>query len=509
MRFPEHMLRTSIWKNSFRSDFGEYLIAIFAIAGTAAICFPFKHIIGYQSIGLILLMVIAILSLFLGGWPLLTAAILNVLILDYFFQEPLFTFRVYNVHDLFANIADFIIALVAIILITRIRRSRAFLLKSKENQTILYNFLESLNDATSISDVVELASQGLKKQFGLDAVIYLKEKEGSNLLDSPLGDAGMHTYNGFAVASSLFTETRPVMAAEQGKGSDEVSWFSLRDSRGAIVMIGVNLKAGQKEDEEKLILLKSYITLIASTLGREIIIETAREKDISDQSEKLFQAILSSVSHELRTPISIITTAVDNLSDNLTSSDPEKRLQICNELESASIRLNNLVENILDMSRIESGMLKLNLQYCDIADLIGIVVKDMKAELQEHPLTISLPENLSLIRADISLIRQVFLNILRNAIMYTPQGAAVEIYAGNEDGGRVSVTIKDHGPGVPGPSLESLFKKFYRVPGSKSGGTGLGLAIARAFVEAHGGLLKASNHPEGGLSVSIFFKAEN
>jgi signal transduction histidine kinase len=93
--------------------------------------------------------------------------------------------------------------------------------------------------------------------------------------------------------------------------------------------------------------------------------------------------------------------------------------------------------------------------------------------------------------------------------MYTPLDTRVEIVAGNAEGGMVSVTIRDHGPGVPEASLEYLFNKFYRVPGSKSGGTGLGLAIARAFVEAHGGILNASNHPEGGLSVSIIFKTEN
>jgi len=503
------MFRTSIWKNSFRSDFIEYLIAFIVIAGTGAICFPLRQIIGAQSIGLILLTMVAILSLFLGGWPLLMAAVLNVLILDYFFQEPLFTFREENLHDLFANIADFIIAVIAIILITRIRRSRAFLLKSKENQTILYNFLESLNDAVSISGVVKIAGRSLKNQFGLDSVIYLKEKKGDNLSEIPPGDTLLHTSEGFAAARSFFSDVTSSRNFDQGRVSGGIYWFCLRDSRGVVGVIGVNLKEGPHDDYEKMMLLKSYITLIASTLGREIIIESAREKEITDQSEKLFQAILNSVSHELRTPISIITTAVENLNDSHTSSDPQKRLQICNELEFASFRLNNLVENILDMSRIESGMLKLNMQYCDIADLIGIVVKDMKSELKEHPLSITIPDSLPLILADISLIRQALLNILRNALMYTPLDTRVEIVAGNAEGGMVSVTIRDHGPGVPEASLEYLFNKFYRVPGSKSGGTGLGLAIARAFVEAHGGILNASNHPEGGLSVSIIFKTEN
>lgn len=178
------------------------------------------------------------------------------------------------------------------------------------------------------------------------------------------------------------------------------------------------------------------------------------------------------------------------------------------ELESASTRLDNLVENILDMSRIESGLLKLNLQYCDLADLAGLVVKDLKSETKGHRLNIMMPDNLSLIKADISLLRQVLVNILRNAIMYTPAGTSIVISAVNDPAGMVSLTIRDHGPGVPEENLSHLFEKFYRVPGSKSGGTGLGLAISRAFVEAHGGFIRALNDPEGGFKITIILKTE-
>ncbi|MCX6282866.1 MAG: ATP-binding protein [Bacteroidetes bacterium] len=160
------------------------------------------------------------------------------------------------------------------------------------------------------------------------------------------------------------------------------------------------------------------------------------------------------------------------------------------------------------MSRIESGLLKLNLQYCDIADLVGLVVKDMKGELSGRRLNISIDENLSLIKADISLIRQVLVNILRNAMMYTPAGTGIEIAATNDPANMVSLSVRDHGPGVPDENLEHLFEKFYRVPGSRSGGTGLGLAIVRAFVEAHKGFIRASNEQDGGLKITMIFKAE-
>jgi len=507
MRNPIYMIRTNIAKYSSRSDFSEYLIAFLAISITAAICFPLSRVLGTVSIGLILLMVVALLALFLGRWPLMFAAILNVMVWDYFFQQPLFTFTIHHLEDLFANIADLLVAVVSVILITRIRKSQTILQNSQERLTILYNFLGSMNDSKSIAEVVGLAKEGLMKNFGGESVIYLKEKDSRALAPIPLGNTELHSSEGFSLAGRLFMDASSGKQGDHHPGPNGVSYFPLLEPREVIGIIGIVLTDDWQSDEDKIILLKSFLTIIATTLGREISLDAVMKKDLLDHSEKLFQAILNSVSHELRTPIAIISAAVDNLNDSRTSAEPEKRRQICVELESASTRLNNLVENILDMSRIESGLLKLNLQYCDLADLVGLVVKDMKGEINGHRLNITMPENLSLIKADISLMRQVLVNIIRNAIMYTPEGTDVEIRAINDPANMVTITVRDHGPGVPDKNLGYLFEKFYRVPGSISGGTGLGLAIARAFVEAHGGLIRATNDPDGGLRIIMMFKA--
>ena len=507
MRNIPEMFKTSLRKYSSRSDFSEYLIAFLVIGAAAAICFPFRLVLGTFSVGLILLMVVALMALVLGRWPLLFAAILNVMVWDYFFQEPLFTIAVHHLEDLFANIADLLVAFVFVILITRVRKSQTVLRNSQERLTILYNFLKSMNDAKSISDVVQISGSGLKQYFGQEAIIYLKDKDSRRLADIPYGNSGLHNPAGFLKAGDLFFKASTGNAGDIKSDAEGITFFPLRDPRDTIGIIGIATNESLNSDEDKIILFNSFITIIASTLVREITIEKDIEKGLLEHSEKLFQAVLNSVSHELRTPIAIIAAAVDNLKHTRTSSGTEKRDQICAELDSASNRLNNLVENILDMSRIESGLLKLNLQICDIADLVGSVAMDLKTELKHHRLNISIPENLSLIRADVSLLRQVLLNLLRNAIMYTPAGTAIEIFAGNDSTDAVSVTIKDNGPGVPECNLDRLFEKFYRVPGSKSGGTGLGLAIVRAFVEAHGGIIRASNDPLGGLKITMKFKS--
>jgi two-component system sensor histidine kinase KdpD len=221
------------------------------------------------------------------------------------------------------------------------------------------------------------------------------------------------------------------------------------------------------------------------------------------ESEKLFQTILNTVSHELKTPIAIISSSVSNLNDDRTAENPDIRKQICLELNTASVRLNHLVENILDMSRIETGHLKLNLQYCDISDLIGIAFNELKEELSRHRIKIAIEENLPLIRADINLLKQALINILNNSATHTPPDGEISVNAGLFTYDKIFIQLDDRGQGVPEETVNRLFEKFYRVPGSKSGGTGLGLAIAKALVEIHNGKIFAQNRAEGGLRITI------
>lgn len=237
-------------------------------------------------------------------------------------------------------------------------------------------------------------------------------------------------------------------------------------------------------------------------MEREIAIDKAKETQVYEESQKLFQTVLNSVSHELRTPVSVISSAAANLMDEKTSSDPENRRNICRELESSATRLNQITENILDMSKIESGYLSLDLQSYDVSDLIGVVAHQMKEDLTHHALRLMLSEPLPSIRIDINWMKQAIQNILRNAIYYTPAGSEIIISA-SASGNSVSLHIDDNGPGVPKYALPYLFDKFYRVPGSRSGGTGLGLTISKALIEAHGGTINAVNRPGKGLSVII------
>lgn len=495
-------------KNPGQSGLRDYAIAFITTVIAVGICIPVAPSIGYQTVGLIFLIIVSVLSLFLGRSALIFAAILNFIAWNFFFITPLYTFRVHSFHDLIALFTNLIVAIVGSTLISRVRKSQITLLKSQERLTILHTFLESLNNATSIKEVVKRAQEGLKKHFDADIIIYMKEKSGSGLSKKYFGNPELNSEHLYSVSLSLFSGSGIDFSLPVYDPSSSIHLYPLVEPRKTLGVIGIKFQEKKKPEEEKLLLLKSFIVQIASALDREISIDFSKQKEISLESEKLFQTVLNSVSHELRTPISIITTAVSNLNDVRTSSDPNLRKQIGEELEFASDRLNLLVENILDMSRIDSGFLKLNLQYCDISDLVGISINEFKHHLKDRQVKIEIEEKLPLILADINLLKQALINVLHNAVVYTPSGTPVLINAYTYAPGKIAIRVRDYGAGVSSGLLLRLFEKFYRVPGSKSGGTGLGLTITKAIVEAHNGMVMAENAEGGGLQITLILNLE-
>ncbi|HNX44191.1 MAG TPA: ATP-binding protein [Bacteroidales bacterium] len=479
----------------------EYLYAAMAVVITSAACFPVKEYIGYQTVGLILLILTAILSLFLGRGAVIFTAILNFGAWNFFFIPPILTFHIASFHDMIMLFANLAVAITGGSLINRLRKNQADLELSRKNITLLYSLLESLNNANSIKGVIGKVRAELDRHFDADAIVYLREKQGPSLEKRAFGNDGFFSETEFEYACLVF-QMKERAVVRRLNDTLSIRYFPLSAQSGTLGVIGIATKTGTGIDEEKLIFLKSFITQITSALEREISIDKAKENQVYQESQKLFQTVLNSVSHELRTPVSIISSAVSNLMDDKTAADPVNRNSICTELEASARRLNQLIENILDMSKIDSGYLSLNLQPCDICDLVGVVVNHMKDELSDHAVRVDIPDLLPAVKIDMNWMKQALMNILRNSAIYTPRGSEISISA-SADGETAVLKIEDAGPGVPTASLDHLFDKFYRVPGSRSGGTGLGLTIAKALVEAHNGTIKAVNRPQGGLSVAI------
>ena len=165
-----------------------------------------------------------------------------------------------------------------------------------------------------------------------------------------------------------------------------------------------------------------------------------------------------------------------------------------------------LFRSLLDMSRLDAGRLKLKLDWCDVGDVIGVAAQRIHASLANRPLGIHLAPNLPLVQMDFVLMEQVLVNLLDNACNYTPPGTPITVEAAVE-GKQLQIAVTDGGPGIPPDDLERIFDKFYRLPGTATGGTGLGLSICRGLVEAHGGVLRVANTPDGGARFTITLPA--
>ena len=484
------------------SKWHHYLVALIAPLVVGACCLPFRETIGYQNIGLIYLFALSLLSLAIGRGPLLLAALANFVVWGYFFIPPYYTFQVHSSHDLFSLFGNLVIALVSSALINRIRKSQIGLKRNQDKITILYSLLESLNNSTSIKDTVARARNELNKFFDADLVVYLKSATENRLEQKAYGNTYL-SYNDYDVAfwalehqemAGKFTSTMP---------NCPLQYFPLMSPHGAIGVMGISYKDGKRLGQDRLQLLRTFINQVASSIDREIKAETIKQNLIHTESEKLFQTVLNTVSHELKTPISVISQSVSILKDEKMGSVPEVREQICEELQTASGRLGFLVENILDMSRIESGYLKLKMEICDINDLIGIVLQELKNELKGFSINITVQENLPMIQADMKLLKQAMINIVHNSVNYSGENGTIGIKAKTSGADKLVIEISDSGKGVPPEALARLFDKFYRTPGSKAGGTGLGLTITKAIVDAHQGRIFAANKASGGLKTSI------
>jgi len=219
------------------------------------------------------------------------------------------------------------------------------------------------------------------------------------------------------------------------------------------------------------------------------------------ESERLSNVLLNSISHELRTPLAAITSAASALADAKNTDGNFDRKMVA-EIQEASARLNRLVGNLLDVTRLESGHVRPKLDWCDVGDLVRTTVHSLEHELAGRATKIEIAEKIPLARLDFTFMQQALSNLLLNAVVHTPTGSTISVQARHESGWLV-LTVADNGPGLPPELLPRLFDKFFRAPDAPAGGSGLGLAIVKGFVEAHDGQVSAANRPGGGAMFTL------
>ncbi len=257
--------------------------------------------------------------------------------------------------------------------------------------------------------------------------------------------------------------------------------------------------------EDRLLLLMYFIiALINAVLTSKIrqMEKEAKAKDDKDKSVKFYNTLLNSLSHELRTPITTIIGCTDNLQSHSPGLSEKDKAELLTEISVASIRLNQQVENLLNMSRLESGIFRIKKDWCDVSEIIYKTLQRLEFNLKKYKVAVEIPEQLPLFMLDFGLMEQVLYNLILNVTQHTPEDTVITIQA-NGVRDKLVLIIADNGSGFPENEIEKVFDKFYRLKGSGSGGTGLGLSIVKGFVEAHHGTIKLENLPVRGSKFTI------
>ena len=453
----------------------------------------------YLAVGLVYLLAIIVVSLRVGRGPVLAAGVLSALTWNYLFIPPRFTFAINKVEDATLFGTYFVVALVTGHLTSRIRAQAHNERRREERATALFELTRALAEADTLDQAVFAALRQADELFEAKTALLLADANGTVTPHF----AGSFALDGKerGVADWVFQNRRPAGRFTDTLPGSAAFYLPLVREDKAVGVLGVAVPPDRGLTLAQRDLLEAFARQLALIVEREHLREASAREKLLAESDKLHRVLLDSVSHELRTPLAVITGALENLPE----ATPELRAELIDEGRAAARRLNRLVGNLLDQTRLESGTLKPRLDWCDARDLVNAALEGVRDELTAHPLEVVLPDDMPPVRADFALTEQALANLLLNAARHTPAGTPVFLTAGIERSGtRAFFTVADRGPGFPLAMRERLFKKFERGDAAIAGGLGLGLSIVRGFVVAQGGDIVVGGNPGGGAVFTIY-----
>ncbi len=482
----------------FTSNARQYLIPTLFVFLTAVVCFLLKEFIGYQVVSLILLFLVSMLAVFFGTGPILLAAALSALIWDYFFIPPAFTLHIEQPLDVLMLVMFFTIALLNGILTSRVRLQEKKIRIREERTQALYEITRDLSMTSGIEEVAKVAVRYIQKYFGLDGILILKND--FNKLENKIinGTGDQFSDNDFSIANWVFMHSSKAGKSTDTLPSTEYTFYPLSGMNENIGVVAVKHEKVFTLGEDQF--WEAFISQVSGKFEREFLRNSAKKTYLLNESEKLYKTLFNSISHELRIPVATIMGASDTL---LTQNYPDETKQkLYTEINTASVRLNRLIENLLNMSRLESARIALRQDWCDVQDLSNKVAENLKEELAAFKFSIVIPADMPLVYIDFGLMEQVLHNLVLNATQNAPAGTNIRLKYFYENG-YLTIQVMDRGKGFPLDELSSVFNKFYRGKESAAGGTGLGLSIVKGFVEAHHGVVIAENRQNGGAIFTI------
>lgn len=438
-----------------------------------------------------------------GRGPSVLSSILSVLVFDFFFIPPQLTFAVSDVQYLVTFGVMLAIGLVISTLTSRLK-AQVESTRSREHRTAaLYELGKQLSSTYGESFLVSAAGSKLRELCGGEVAIYLTRPEGKCEVVFGIDSSIVSHSVSLPTARWVIDHDQPAGAGTDTLPNATALFLPLLGSQrtqGAIALRVEEPRRLLEPDSKRM--LEACASQFALALERDQLAIEAANARIQAETEQVRSSLLSSVSHDLKTPLAAIAGASSTLLES-ESMDRKTQQELLQSVAQEAARLNRLLENILQMSKLEAGGKPPPMQWHVLEEIVGSALHRTSRELAQHRVTIDIPADLPLVLADGLLLEQVFVNLLENAARYTPFETTIFIGATLENR-NFRIIVADNGPGLPAGSEERIFEKFYRATPLDSGrGSGLGLAICRAIVKAHGGSIVAANRPTGGAEFIV------
>jgi two-component system sensor histidine kinase KdpD len=480
-----------------RSGYLAALVAVLVSTLVAGLVFGRSAL---TDVVMIYLLGIVGVSMRFGYGPALFAAVASVVTYDFFFIPPYYSFAVSDLRHIVTFVVMFLVAGILSHLTQRIR-DQADSARNRERRTAsLYAISRELAVAQTLDALLAAAAKHVHDVFdGAVAVLLPSESDTVSVAYADPG-AFRDAEKELGLAQWVWIHQQPAGVGTDTLPSGRALFVPLKGARGrvgilALVPNGDTTRLGDPEERQ---LLETFAGVIGSAIERAQLAEEARQARMRVETEQLRNSLLSSVSHDLRTPLTVVTGAASALLDPSAPKDPEQRRELLETIHEEGQRLNRLVRNLLDMTRLEAGALRVNKELQPIEEVIGAALERTEDRLRGRQVHTHVPADLPLVPLDAVLIEQVLINLIENATKYTPPETPIDISAVARDG-VIEVEVGDRGPGVALQDAERVFEKFYRAR-EAGGGVGLGLTICRGIVSAHGGRVWVERRAGGGAS---------
>ena len=473
-----------------------YLLASLGVAGCtglAALLFPY---LTFTSLVMLYLLTVVVISSFLNRGPAIFSVCASVTVFGFIFVPEYWSFKIANPEYALTLLVMLLVSMLISELTGRIRYQAKVARRQERQTAALYDMSQRLAAADNLEMLLQTAVEHIARIFQGQASILLAETD--DRLRVAAGPPLPEDVREGMVARWVY---RYGHTAGAGTGTLSavrgiyVPLLALQRPAGVLRLELPQPHAPQTADT--LPLLEAMARQLGLALEREKLRREARDTHLAMEAERMRNTLLSSVSHDLKTPLTVIAGAASSLLEGQEVLDHAAKTELAQTIYEEAKRLDRLVLNLLEMSRLQSGQVKLHKEWHMLEEVLGSALHQLEPQLQGRQVKIDLPADLPLVNIDALLIERVFINLLDNALKYTPPGTPLEI-SGHLEDRQVVLEVADRGPGFPPEAATRLFEKFYQAAPQTARGVGLGLSICQAIVEIHGGRIWGGNRPEGG-----------